>query len=549
MITCRPKSPWYKSDFRDAKRSKRRAERRYLKSRLTTHLAILKEKCRKYNELLESAKTSYYRIKIDECDNNRLFGFINSLLSKSSLAPKLPKHNLMIDLANRFANFFHNKISNSHNSLNCVSNTISFSLIESCSAKITHFQFVHPNDVLKIITGTSNVTSDLDPLPIPILKECIRPLLLPISAIINKSLSTGVFPSSLKKSLVYPMIKKSSLDLDNLANYRSVSNLPFLSKVIERIVVSQIDCYLMDNNLYPSKQSAYRRHHSTETVLLRLVNDITVALDNNLDVALILLDLSSAFDTVDHEILLKRLRLKFGFCGVVLQWIKSYLANRTQTTVVSEVQSESHNLYWGVPQGSALGPILFLLYISPIQEIALLHKLEIMIYADDTQIYTFLSHDHLKAQLKSLEACSNDIIDWFKSNWLRCNPDKTQFIHFSSRFKTAIPAVSMLIDGHDIKSVDSVGDLGVILDCSLSMKKHVSNLCSSASFALRNIRSIRNYLDKNRLERLVHAFISSKIDYCNSILYRLTNKEINKIQRIQNASARLITKRKKFDHI
>ena len=101
-------------------------------------------------------------------------------------------------------------------------------------------------------------------------------------------------------------------------------------------------------------------------MLLRLVNDIAVALDNNLDVALIFLDLSSAFETVDHVVLLKSLRLKFGFCGVVLQWIKCYLANRTQTTVVSKVQSESHNLHWGVPQGSVLGPILFLLYISHI---------------------------------------------------------------------------------------------------------------------------------------------------------------------------------------
>ena len=107
----------------------------------------------------------------------------------------------------------------------------------------------------------------------------------------------------------------------------------------------------------------------------------------------------------------------------------------------------------------------------------------------------------------------------------------------------------MSIDGHDIKPVDSVRNLGVILDCNLSMKKHVSNLCSSASFALRNIKSISKYLDRNKLERLVHAFISTKIDYCNSILYGLNNKEINKIQQIQNASARLITKSKKFDNI
>ena len=172
-----------------------------------------------------------------------------------------------------------------------------------------------------------------------------------------------------------------------------------------------------------------------------------------------------------------------------------------------------------------------------------------MIYADDTQVYTFLSLDSLNVQLQSLETCSNDIICWYKLNRLSCNPEKTQYIHFSSKFKTVTPTLSMSIDGHDIKPVDSVRNIGVILDYNLSMKKHVTNLCSSASFALRRIKSISKYLDRNKLERLVHAFISSEIDYCNSILYDLTNKEINKIQRIQNASARLITKSKKFDHI
>ena len=135
VITCRPKSPWYKNEFRDAKRSKRRAERRYLKSRLAIHLSDLKEECRIYNEILESAKTSYYRTKIDECDNNHLFGFINSLLGKNSVATKLLKHNSKTDLANRFADFFHDKITHLHNSLNCVSNTVSLVYLNHAQLK------------------------------------------------------------------------------------------------------------------------------------------------------------------------------------------------------------------------------------------------------------------------------------------------------------------------------------------------------------------------------------------------------------------------------
>ena len=303
------------------------------------------------------------------------------------------------------------------------------------SWKLAHFEYVSPREIMKIISTTSNSTCHLDPLPVSILKKCLYPLLLPLSLIINKSLSTGVFPSIWKKSLVFPTLKKASLDPENLFNYRPTSNLSFRSKVIERVIVTQLESYLHQNNLFPTRQSAYRRYHSAETMMLKITNDLALSLDRNMDVAFVLLDLSSAFDTVDHNILLQILEEKFGFTGIVQKWVKSYLAERIQTVAISKVEFLASPMSCGVPQGSVLGPLLFLLYISPIQEFAQYYNMEIMNYADDTQLYTSLTDTSSTTQLENFERCLNDIIHWCQFNMMKCNPEKTKLIHFSLKFK------------------------------------------------------------------------------------------------------------------
>ena len=155
----------------------------------------------------------------------------------------------------------------------------------------------------------------------------------------NASLDQGIFPSLFKKSLVHPLIKKDNLDADVFVNYRPISNLSFLSKTLERIVASQIEGYLTTNGLFAKMQSAYRKHHSTETALLRVVNDIHQAIDNKCEAVLVLLDLSATFDTIDHTILLDRLRDRYGFSGTVLRWIESYLKDRPQCIVLDKILS------------------------------------------------------------------------------------------------------------------------------------------------------------------------------------------------------------------
>ncbi|CAB4024165.1 Hypothetical predicted protein, partial [Paramuricea clavata] len=264
----------------------------------------------------------------------------------------------------------------------------------------------------------------LDPIPTWLLKSCIDVLLPTITTIINASLEQGVFPTKWKESLLRPLIKKMSLDRDEFNNFRPISNLAFLSKTLEKIVASQLDTYLTNHQLYAKIQSAYRIHHSTETALLRVVNDVMRGIDDQQECVLVLLDLSPAFDTIDHDILLDRLCNRYDLSGVVLDWLKSYLCDRPQRPRAS----------CGFPQGSVLGQLLFSLYIAPLEDVIMSHGIDAMMYADDSQLHIFLNRNNRIIATEKLEACIDDVMNWIVCNMLMGNPSKTEVIHFYSRY-------------------------------------------------------------------------------------------------------------------
>ena len=204
--------------------------------------------------------------------------------------------------------------------------------------------------------------------------------------------------------LLLPLIKKMSLDRDEFNHFRPISNLAFLSKTLEKIVDSQLDTYLTKHQLYAKMQSTYRIHHSTETALLRVVNDVMRGIDDQQECVLVLLDLSSAYDTIDHDILLARLCNRYGLSGVVLDWLKSYLCDRPQRVVVDNVSSRPCFDSCGIPQGSVLGPLLFSLYISPLEDVIMSHGIDAMMYADDSQLYIFLNRNNRVITTEKLEA-------------------------------------------------------------------------------------------------------------------------------------------------
>ena len=235
---------------------------------------------------------------------------------------------------------------------------------------------------------------------------------------INLSLIIGYVPQAFKLAVVKPLLKKPSLDPAVLANYRPISNLPFISKILERVVVKQLTDHLQRNGLFEEFQSGFRAHHSTETALVKVTNDLLMASDSGLISVLVLLDLSAAFDTVDHNILLERLEDAVGITGTALQWFVSYLSNRLQFVHVNGESSSHTEVNYGVPQGSVLGPILFTLYMLPLGSIIRRHSIHFHCYADDTQLHLSMKPNNTH-QLVKLCECLKGTKIWMTSS--ACN--------------------------------------------------------------------------------------------------------------------------------
>ena len=390
----------------------------------------------------------------------------------------------------------------------------------------------------------------LDPMPVSLLKQCPDQLVTPVTQLINSSLNNGSVPLGYKSAVVTPILKKSNLDPESLSNFRPVSNLPFWSKVLERVVAQQLHQYLQDNSLYESMQSAYRSHYSTETALLRVSNDILITLDEGREVLLLLLDLSAAFDTIDHQILVTRLSERYGITATALQWVTSYLTDRTQKVSINGHTSNETKLLCGVPQGSVLGPLLFTLYTAPIGELIRRHGLPFMLYADDTQLYVKVEAGNELATIHRLERCLSDIRSWMSENKLCLNDGKTELLRFSSKFRISTPQHSVAIGSNVIvPSSVSVRNLGAMFDDTLTMEDQVKSVCRSATFSLYSIGKIRRYLNYASIERLICSFVTSRLDNYNSLLHGIPGTLMGRLQRVQNSAARLLTGTGKYEHI
>ena len=315
-------------------------------------------------------------------------------------------------------------------------------------------------------------------------------------------------------------------------------------------VAPQLTGYLQMNRLLPDHQSAYRQGHSTETALLKIFSDILDAADSAQVTLLGLLDLSAAFDTVDHDILLTRLHKSYGVGGTALAWISSFIQGRQQSVTFNGHQSTRIQLKYGVPQGSVLGPLLFILYTSDVISIAASLGVGAHFYADDSQLYLHcLATDQSTAALRLAE-CIERVEGWMNSNRLKLNSDKTQFLWLGSRQQLAkIDTKTMTIGEHRIESSTSAKNLGVTFDSELGMDLHVNNITRSCFYQLRQLISIRRSLSTDAAKTLVHSLISSRVDYCNSIFYGATNIVVRRLQSVLNAAARLISNKRKFDHI
>jgi hypothetical protein len=280
------------------------------------------------------------------------------------------------------------------------------------------------------------------------------------------------------------------------------------------------------------------------------MSDLLSAADSQRVTLLGLLDLSAAFDCVDHDILLHRLQKAFGIRGSALKWIRSFLVDRSQQVGYSGQLSADGHLACGVPQGSVLGPLLFLLYTAELFDLIAECGLTAHSYADDTQVYISTPAIDAASATLRFTNCVEHIKAWMSSNRLKLNTDKTQVMWTGTRQQLAkINITHLVVLSDTVEFSNTVVDLGVTLDSHLSMSSHVAALRRSCFFQLHQLRMIRDSLTTDAAKTLVNAFVSSRLDYCNSLLSGVTKGLLMKLQSIQNAAARLISRTRNFDHI
>jgi hypothetical protein len=314
----------------------------------------------------------------------------------------------------------------------------------------------------------------------------------------------------------------------------------------------RLNDHLDEHSLREPCQSAYRAGHSTETALVKVYNDMLCAVDDRQYVLLVLLDLSAAFDTIDHEAMISRLNNLFGITGRALTWMKSYFSERTQRIVVNKCASTPIPLSTGIPQGSVAGPGTFPAYTQPIATVARQNGIDLHLYADDTQLYIGCRLQDHEASKQQLESCIAEVRQWMADNMLKLNDDKTEYLVIGSRHMLRQVPESLLsiqVGDKTIAAVSSARNIGVMVDSTLSMEQQVTNVCRACYMGIRDVGKIRPYLTEDATKKLVIAFVISKLDCNNALLYKISKFLQNKLQLVQNNAARLIVRKTKHESI
>ena len=378
-------------------------------------------------------------------------------------------------------------------------------------------------------TGLDNISCRL-------LKEAAPIIASPLADIINRTIDTGIFPSSWKLAKVFPLFKAE--DRTDPQNYRPISVLSAVSKICERVVYDQLYKYLTDNDLLTKYQSGFRSLHSTVTALLNVTNEWYLNMDESMNNLVVFLDLAKAFDTVSHEILVKKLQ-HYGIQGTTLNWFKSYLSNRQQQCAVRGSISKPRRIVLGVPQGSILGPLLFLIYINDLP--ACLAFTKPHMYADDT-ILNAASKSTTELIFRLNEDLKN-IKNWLLANKLSLNVTKTEYMFVSTDFRLSNlgKTLPITIGDKEIKRVKSTKYLGVYLDENLKWEEHIDNLCLRVSRSINGLKQARDFVSLDVLKTIYNSLIQPIFDYCDTVWGNVNKGLANRIQKLQNRAARIIT--------